>query len=223
MMISRMIRELFMRQLLLGFLILGAISGCAATRPSVPFVEEGACRPDVLTISKVSKIPTVLWTQSLFKTSFASKLLHSKWIEIKAVFGKYENFNIVNLEIIETIDDGRGGRQSGYVAAKGNAFSFGFTNGAPMKFITSDVSNVTLREPITNYLVKTVVLSIPVLDKDMATISGLTNQQIDSVRIELAGPVGVVEESVDPSNGNKMAEKFSCFQQYLDRARTASK
>lgn len=216
-----------MRKVILAGVLLGALvmSGCAATRPSIPFVEEGSCSPDILAIGKVSKLPTVLWNQPLFSTGFASRALNQTGTDIAVIFGKYENFNIVNVEI--KIDEKSMINPqfiSGYRAAKGNAFSFGFTNGTQMKFVASDVSNVTQSDYLKKMPVTTVILSTTGSDEDvMATISGLTNQQIDSVRIELAGSVGVIEESVDSSNGKKVMEKLSCFYQYLDRARGASK
>jgi hypothetical protein len=64
--------------------------------------------------------------------------------------------------------------------------------------------------------VTTVVLSAVVRDTDLVKLrEALTSRQIDSVRIALAGDVGI-EKSVDDKNGKKMMQKFSCFYQSLD-------
>lgn len=202
---------------LLGFAVF-MVLGCASA-PPLPFVEHGACTPDIMGSGKVSKLPTVLWNKNIHSTSFVSRGLNQTGKDIVVIFGKYENMNIVNISIqIDEKSKINPQFVSGYRAQKGDTFSFGFTNGTPLKFVAGDVSNVTQPNYMKDMPSTTVVLSATVDNRDLATISDLAKKQIDSVRIELSGAVRLIEESVDSSDSKKLMEKFICFQQYLDRS-----
>ena len=177
------------------------------------------CKPDVSREDKISKERIDIWTQVLFSTSVVGRLWSTSDVAITATVGRYGSRNAVNLQIQKREESATNAAfESAYRAAVGKPFYFGFKNGDPVAFVVTNVSNQAKVEQGLGGAkgVTTVVLAAVVRDKDLAKLrDAITSRQIDSVRIALAGDVGI-EKSVDDRNGRKMMEKFSCFYQSLD-------
>jgi hypothetical protein len=184
------------------------ITCCAVSSSAAP------CKPDFSSQDKISKEAIVTWFHNLTGIGFWKSMIASD-IDVIAVVGRYGNVNAINIQIVNTENDrDRAAFDSRYRAAQGDRIVFGFRNGEPLTFVATRVNNQAQIQQAKG-LVMTVVLSAELTDDALARMrTALTTRQIDAVRIMLAS--GMIERSIDESNGKAMAEKFSCFYEYLD-------
>jgi hypothetical protein len=178
-----------------------------------------SCKPDISREDRITKEQVEVWTQVLSSTSFAASFMSTSELTITATVGRYGALNAVNLQIQKKEESATNAAfESAMRGAKGSPFYFGFKSGSPAAFVVTDVGNNAKVEQglLGAKGVTTVILSAVVTDGDMAALrNALTSQQIDGIRIVLAGNDGI-EKSVDDKNGKKLMEKFSCFYQSLD-------
>ena len=180
------------------------------------------CKPDISRLDKITKQQSDIWVQKMYSTSFGSSLFSTSEVAITVTVGRYGTFNAVNVEILkEEASAQNAAFESSLRGAKGNQFFLGFKDGEPVSFVATDVGNSTrVRDDIianTGKIVTTVVLSASLSDEAMSSFrEALTGKQVDAIRVLLAGGV-TVEQAVKDGNGKKLAEKFLCFYQFLDR------
>jgi len=175
------------------------------------------CKPDISQVDKISKQPQDYWFQTVSKSEVAITV----WLRSSA------NGNSVAVQIDKQEAPGlKAGFESALQAVKGNQFYFGLKNSDPVAFISTTVQNETkVSESFMagftgKNLYTKVVLGAEVQVKDLATLrDALTRNQIDAVRIILAGDVRI-DKSVNDKDGKKMMEKFLCFYQSLDKRGT---
>lgn len=177
------------------------------------------CKPDVSREDKISKERIDIWAQVLFSTSFGSSLMSTSEVSVTATIGRYGTINAVNLELQKREESATNAAfESAFRGAVGKPFYFGFKNGDPAAFVVTEVGNDAKVQQglFAAKGVTTVILSAVLDDKELASLrDALTTQQIDAIRMVLAGDVRI-EKSVNDKNGKKMMEKFSCFYQSLD-------
>jgi Zn/Cd-binding protein ZinT len=177
------------------------------------------CKPDSSGQDKISKQQVDQWYQSLFSTGFGSSIMSSSQISVIAMVGRYGTKNSISIQIQKSEESKQNATfESQLRAVKGNQFYFGFKNGEPLTFEATEVSNSSkVGGLLVGQIVTTVVLAATVSDKDLATLKdALTQKQIDSVRIVLAGDF-TIEKNVKDKESKKMMEKFGCFYQSLDK------
>jgi hypothetical protein len=180
------------------------------------------CKPDLSREDRISKERVEVWAQVLSETGFGAKVVGTTEVGITASVGRYGSRNAINLQIQKKEESRQKVEfESSYRSAAGKPFYFGFTSGSPLAFVVTEVSDDTrVGGLVATKAVTTVVLSAVVSDADLSAFrEALTSRQIDAVRLELGGNLRI-EKTVSDKNGKRMMEKFRCFYQSLDRART---
>jgi hypothetical protein len=183
------------------------------------------CKPDYSQVDKITKQQTTQWGQVLFETSFGHQLWDSSSVEtITCRVGRYGNENAISIVIQKQENSIKDAAfEPSYRAENGNQFFFGFKDGEPLAFTSTEVANKTevphsvLAGFSGTQLVTTVVLAATIQNKDLAALrDALTTKRIDAVRVGLAGNA-LLDKAVNEKNGEKMKQNFACFFQFLDK------
>lgn len=167
-----------------------------------------SCKPDVSSQDRITKKAMVQWEYNVNDMNILKSLLDD--LDIYVRIGRYGDGNAVSVLVHNRAQRLAGPIESTvYRFAKGNRFSFGFSDGESMSFVSNNAANHS------NMAGVTVVLAADIHNKDLLKFrESLTGKRIDAIRVELSG--GTIERTVNEKNGEKMRAKFACFYQYLD-------
>lgn len=174
------------------------------------------CKPDILTVDKISKKKFTAWTGELYETSSGAVIVGSttSTLQVTLIIGSEQDANFIQLLVKKS----ESSKQSAAAEAplkgsKGNEFMLGFKDGEPLNFSATAVQNNS--KIAMGGLVTMISYGAYIPNEQLpSTIESLTTKTIDAFRIKFDNDV-VIEKSVKEKNGEKMKNKASCFESFL--------
>lgn len=178
--------------------------------------EAQSCNPDYSQKDKISKQQVDAWNQELSSNGILSAALLDRDVSVTATIGRYGDENRISITLVKQEENlARAAFESQYHAAKGDRFSFGFADGAPVSFIATDVSNEAKASAMSGRLSMTVALFAHPSDEEMAALrAALTSRRVDAVRLALS--TGQVDKTVSDKNAQKLSQKINCFYTFAE-------
>lgn len=175
------------------------------------------CKPDILTVDKITKKKYTAWTSELYETGMGEVIFagSTATLNVTLIIGTEQDAAFIQLISKKAESSKQNANYNSQLkGSKGNEFMLGLKEGEPLIFSATDVENVSKVGGL-NELVTTISYVAYITNEQLPLVmESISSKTIDAFRIKFDNDV-VIEKSVKERVGENMQDKASCFKNYL--------